>query len=48
MSVLGVLCLKPFLHTDLNTVQELLWHETYIPGGWVKYNHLDVELHVIL
>ena len=32
---------------DLNTVQELLWHETYIPGGRVKYNHLDGELQVL-
>jgi hypothetical protein len=32
---------------DLNTVAELLWHETYVPGGQVKYNHLDGELQVL-
>jgi hypothetical protein len=29
---------------DLDMVAELLWHETYVPGGRVKYNHLDGEM----
>ena len=32
---------------DLNMLEELLWHETYIPGGRVRYNHLDGELQVL-
>jgi hypothetical protein len=35
------------VQADLNTVRELLWHETYVPGGQVKYNLLDGELQVL-
>ena len=32
---------------ELERVAELLWHETYVVGGRVRYNHLDGELQVL-